>query len=33
LMQQSDQLLVQFEITLEPISALLQQFSIRNATV
>ncbi len=32
LMQQSDQLLVQFEITLEPINALLQQFSIRNAT-
>lgn len=33
LMQQSDQLLVQFEITLEPINALLQQFSIRNAAV
>ena len=33
LMQQSDQLLVQFEITLEPINGLLQHFSIRNAAV
>jgi hypothetical protein len=33
LMQQSDQLLVQFETTLEPLNILLQHFSIRTGGI